>query len=318
MYQWTNDASSASSPISDEKIRIALPNEISGLLHWQAAFAQERKDHRFCELIGDTLKDGFEYGYLITETGCTVCAIQPCLLVNQDLMAGIGRHARKLIATIRCLWPRFMCARTFMVGCAAGEGHLDGNELSQFATAELLARSLPRLARELNCALAVLKEFPVKYRPPLQSLRHAGFTRVPSMPMTTLSIDYKDFDDYLSSTVSPRTRANIRRKLRNAALAQSAISMSVVVDATALADEIYPLYENVFERSSLQFEKLTKEFFCEIERRIPDKVRFLIWRQNGKIVAFALCMVQDDNILRQTDVSISSATLAIRSRAKAA
>ena len=97
-----------------------------------------------------------------------------------------------------------MCARTLMVGCAAGEGHLDGDESSQFANAELLARSLPQLARELNCAMIVLKEFPAKYRAPLQCLRHAGFARVPSMPMTTLSIDYKDFEDYLSNMLSPR------------------------------------------------------------------------------------------------------------------
>ena len=105
-----------------------------------------------------------------------------------------------------------MRARTLMVGCAAGEGHLDGNELSQSATAELLARSLPRLVRDLNCVMIVLKEFPAKYRAPLQCLRRAGFTRVPSMPMTTLSIHYKDFEDYLSQKLSPGTRAKVRRE----------------------------------------------------------------------------------------------------------
>ena len=62
-------------------------------------------------------------------------------------------------------------ARTMMVGCTAGEGHLDGDEASHFATAEALTRSLPRLARELSCAMIVLKEYPAKYRAPLQSGR---------------------------------------------------------------------------------------------------------------------------------------------------
>jgi predicted N-acyltransferase len=188
-----------------------------------------------------------------------------------------------------------MFARTMMVGCSAGEGHLDGNETSQFATAEALARSLPQLAHELSCAMIVLKEFPAKYRVPLQCLRDTGFARVPSMPMTTLGIGYKDFDDYLSNMLSPRTRGKVRRKLRKAERARPAITMSVVTDVTPLVDEIYPLYEKVFERSPLQFEKLTKEFLCEIGRRMPDKIRFFIWRPDTRIIAFGLCMVQGEN-----------------------
>src|SRR5205085_5101710 len=37
--------------------------------------------------------------------------------------------------------------------------------------------------------------------------------------------------------------------------------------------------------------KLTKEYFCGLGRLMPDKVRFFIWRQNGRIVAFAVCML---------------------------
>ena len=291
-----SDVVSTSRPNLGRTIRIASRHEVSGSLQWQKTFARERKDYRFYELIEDTLKDGFEYGYLNIENGNTVCAIQPYFLIDQDLLAGTSGHARKLIARIRRLWPRFMRAHTLMVGCAAGEGHLDGDEPSQFATAELLAYSLQKLARGLNCTMIVLKEFPAKYRSPLKCLSRAGFISVPSMPMTMLNITYRDFEDYLATTLSPRTRAKIRRKLRAASNAKPTITMSVVVDVTADINEIYPLYEKVFERSLLQFEKLTKEFLCEIGRRIPDKVRFFIWRQDNRIIAFGLCMVQGDSI----------------------
>jgi Peptidogalycan biosysnthesis/recognition len=280
-------------------IRIASRDEIAGLPHWQSAFAQERKDHRFYELLEDTLKDGFSYGYLIIEGDRTVCAIQPIFLVDQDLLAGLGGRIKKLVAGGRRLWPRFMYARTLMVGCAAGEGHLDGDDATKFATAEALGLSLPELAGKLNCAMIVLKEFPARYRAPLQCLRDAGFTRVPSMPMTTLDIDYRNFEDYLSRSLSPRTRGKVRRKLRAAERAQPAITMSVVTAVTPHIDEVYPLYEKVFERSPLQFEKLTREFLCEIGRRMPDKVRFFIWRQESHIIAFGLCMMQDDSICHE-------------------
>ena len=187
-----------------------------------------------------------------------------------------------------------MHARTLMVGSAAGEGHLDGDDATQFATADALGRSLPDLASKLNCALIVLKEFPTRYRAPLHCLHGAGFARVPSMPMTTLNIDYKNFEDYLAHSLSPRTRGKVRRKLRAAERAEPAIIMAVVTDATSYVDDLYPLYEKVFERSPLQFEKLTEEFLCEIGRRIPDKVRFFIWRQGSHIIAFGLCTMQGE------------------------
>jgi predicted N-acyltransferase len=189
-----------------------------------------------------------------------------------------------------------MRARTLMVGCVAGEGHLDGSELAQMATAERLAGSLRDVARELDCVMIVLKEFPAKYRAPLRRLREAGFTRVPSMPMTTLRLDFKSFDDYVDKSLSPRTRGKVRRKLRAADRAKPAITMSLVDDIDVIVDDIYPLYLGVYERSPLQFEKLTKEFLCGIAKRMPDKARFFVWRQGERIIAFGLCTVNGGDI----------------------
>ena len=123
-------------------IRIASRAEISVLPQWQSAFAQERKDHRYYELIEDTLKDGFTYGYLIVENDRAVRAIQPYFLVDQDLLAGMSGAVTKIVGGLRRLWPRFMRARTLMVGCAAGEGHLDGDDATKFETAETFGQSL--------------------------------------------------------------------------------------------------------------------------------------------------------------------------------
>jgi predicted N-acyltransferase len=174
-----------------------------------------------------------------------------------------------------------------MVGCAAGEGHLAMD-------AHDLIAELPKIASELNAKLIVMKEFPSHYRPALANLE--GFTRVPSMPMTRLNIDYDDFDDFVAKKLSKPTRKNLRRKLRAADASQPAIELQVVQDATPYIDEIYPLYLAVFNRSKLHFEKLTREFLSAIGRRMPDKVRFFIWRRDGKAIAFSLCMLQRDTI----------------------
>jgi GNAT acetyltransferase-like protein len=280
-------------------VRLASRRELSALQHWQSAFANERKDHRYYELVEDTLTDGFKYGYLIVEDDQAVRAVQPFFVVDQDLLAGVSAGFKQMLARVRGLWPRFMHARTLMVGCAAGEGHLDGDDATRLATAEALGRFLPDVASNLKCAMIVLKEFPVKYRAPLQRLMDAGFARIPSMPMTTLDIGYRNFEDYLSHCLSPRTRGKVRRKLRAAERARPTITVEGVTDAAPYIDDIYPLYEKVFERSPLQFEKLTREFLREIGQRIPDKVRFFIWRQDSQIIAFGLCTVQGDRICHE-------------------
>ena len=299
MDQRPDSAGSISSADMHATIRIVSRNEIAASPHWRSAFAGERKDHRYYELVEDTLTGEFHYGYLAIESGGAIRAVQPYIVVDQDLLAGTGSFAQGLVGGIRRLWPRFLRARTLMVGCAAGEGHLDGGELSEGAIARLLGQSLVTVARQLACALVVLKEFPARYRAPLECLGDVGFTRVPSMPMTTLNIEYRDFDDYLSRNLSPATRGKVRRKLRDAERAQPPITMTIETDATAIVDDIYPLYEKVFARSPMQFEKLTKEFLSGIGKRMPDKVRFFVWRQDAHIIAFGLCTIQADNICHE-------------------
>jgi predicted N-acyltransferase len=72
--------------------------------------------------------------------------------------------------------------------------------------------------------------------------------------------------------------------------------MSVVEDIAPMIDEAYSLYLQVCDRSSLHFEKLTKEYFCGLGSRLGDKNRFFVWRQNGKVIAFGSCLLQGDTI----------------------
>jgi len=99
----------------------------------------------------------------------------------------------------------------------------------------------------------------------------------------------------MNKALNSATRTKLRKKFRAAAQA-APIEMTVVDDITLCIEETYPLYLQVYERSKLHFEKLSKEYFCRLGRTMPDKVRFFIWRQNGRTVAFTLCMIEGDAI----------------------
>jgi hypothetical protein len=101
-------------------------DELTWCRRWPHAFANERKDHRYYEIVEDTIFQGFDYRYFaIKDSSGEVCAVQPFFVHDQDLLAGAISKIGKLIDFIRIIWPRFMRLRMLMVGCAAGEGHLD-------------------------------------------------------------------------------------------------------------------------------------------------------------------------------------------------
>jgi len=278
-------------------ISVVSRAELSGCAPWTSTFTDQRKDYRYYEILDDTLQGNFEYRYFaIVDSNGRIRAVQPFFLVDQDILAGLGAERIHWISRVRRFYPRFLKLRTLMVGCSAGEAHLAATEtLPVDIVAETLANGIVKQARSLNAKLIVLKEFPSRYRKLLRCFVQCGFARAPSMPMTMLDIRYDSFDAYMAKALKSSSRKKLRKNLE-ATAGVADIRMSVTDDAASFVDEIYPLYLQVFERSRMQFEKLTKDFFRQIGQRMNDKVRFFAWRRGNMLVAFSLCMVQGDSL----------------------
>jgi hypothetical protein len=85
--------------------------------------------------------------------------------------------------------------RVLMVGCGAGTGDLGAcadNDESSVANA--LQATLRTFAKQNRASLIVFKDFPANYRSALDTLRSNGYARIPSMPMTRLSLHYENWD----------------------------------------------------------------------------------------------------------------------------
>jgi predicted N-acyltransferase len=280
-------------------IGIAKRSEFEASKHWLVAFGHTRKDHRYYEIAQDTIMPDFDFRYLVLrDDGRKICAVQPFFLLDQDLLEGASRILRSSADVVRRVWPSFLKMRTLMLGCAAGEGHLDRNDGHASIDAALIAQTITQQAKAMGARLIVLKEFPVRYRHELECFLDHGFTRIPSLPMAELKLDYKDFEDYLRRGVTARMRSDLRRKYR-AADAGPPISVTVLRDVSGIIDEVYPLYLQIYNRSDRHFEKLTKDYFCALGRRMPDKSRFFVWRSEGRVIAFSLIMVHDDHICNE-------------------
>src|SRR6476660_497904 len=263
---------------------------------WRRGFQNKCQDHRYYEIVEETLRNDFEHHYLVLEDSLgNVRAIQPVFFVRQNLVEGVPGKIRSVVDGVRKIFPRFLTMRVLMVGCGAGTGDLGACDHRDEAwVANALRGSLLTYARQNKASLVVLKDFPANYRSAVGTFALSGYTRIPSMPMTRLPLRYETRDEYFR-TLSKATRKDLRRKFRKAESAPK-IEMEVVSEIAPFIDEIYPLYLAVHERSPLKFETLTKDYFLAVAKRMPERARFFIWRQSGKIVAFSFCLVCGDEI----------------------
>ncbi len=159
---------------------------------------------------------GFDYRYFVlTGEGGEVRAIQPFFLLDQDLLAGAGPRIARLAETIRRIWPRFLLMRTLMVGCAAGEGHLDAqDEGTRFAIARGLGAAISEQARAAQGrACRVQGVHGRRTGPRWRACKERGFTRIPSMPMTRRRLNFASFEEYMRLALSQKFRGAIAPEL---------------------------------------------------------------------------------------------------------
>jgi len=284
-------------PVPNGVAKITSLADLQNCDAWPRAFRNKCEDHRYYEIVEETLEGGFEYRYLLLEDRSgNVRAIQPVFFVRQNLVEGVPGKIRSVVDLVRKILPRFLTMRVLMVGCAAGAGDLGaGDEKDEAWAANAFQASVRRYARQNKASLVVLKDFPARYRPVLEIFSSNGYARIPSMPMTRLALHpFQDWDEYFR-TLSKATRKDLRRKFRKTERAPK-IEMEVVNDITPWVDEVYPLYLAVHERSPFKFETLTKNYFRAVGQRMSERARFFIWRQSEKIVAFSFSLVCDDAI----------------------
>jgi hypothetical protein len=272
---------------------------------FEFGFRRYALDHRYYEITQSALGKQFEHLYLLLKdaTGATR-AVQPFLLVHQDLVMGTPAFVRRSVEAARRIFPSFLKLPMIMVGCSAGEGDIACDTVSGEIgwTVDGLKEVLPQVGRSLGAWMIVFKDYPKTYRSFLDLMVTNGFTRVPSMPATGMALNFQDFEDYLGTKLSHAMRKNLRRKFRKSAEG-SPIEFEVVTDITPYAEEVLPLYQGVYQRAAQKFEELNVTYLSELGKKMPDRSRFLIWRIQGRIVAFASCIVYD-GVLRDNYIGL--------------
>jgi hypothetical protein len=280
-------------PTATGKARIVATLEGDDHARWQRAFNGHCKDHRYHQIAAETLAAQFDHRFLFLENFQTgEIAMQQLFFVRQDLTAGMPGKLRAMLNWPRKIFPGWLQLRMLMLGCSASEGSLHSTH--PWAV-DAMSEALAAFARSSKVSIVLLKDYPSQYRDALKPLLSRGYSRAPSMPACGLKLDFASFEEFLQERLSYSFRKNLRRKFKKLA-AHPPLELEVVTDVTHVADEIYPLYKETFQRSELRFEELTKDFLVRIGREMPERARYFLWRQKGRLVAFALCLIHDDTI----------------------
>src|ERR1043166_4131658 len=210
--------------------KVAALRELQNRDAWKRALESKCKDHRYYEVVEETLECGFEHHYLLLEDRSgDLIAVQPVFLVRQNLVEALRGKIRSIVDGIRKVFPRFLTMRVLMVGCGAGTGDLGAcDEKDDPWVASALQATLRTYARRSKASLVVFKDFPASYRPALQTLVANAYARIPSMPMTRLLLPYANWNEYFG-TLSKATRKDLRRKFRKTERAPK-IEMEVLND----------------------------------------------------------------------------------------
>jgi hypothetical protein len=265
-------------------------DQVRQLPAWSRSFAHLAKDHRYHEIVDETLRNDFEFFYLVIRNGDDrVIGIQPFFLVHQDFFATAHPALQRFARIVRRVFPRFFRPKILMAGCAAGEGHPGAeDEDSQKRLLRAAAQILPKVARHRGITPIVWKDFPSCYRNQIPS--EAG-PRLASMPATRLALEFDSFDDYMRRHLSHATRKDLRRKLK--ATRDVPLVMRVQTSVAAEVDTVHGLYQQVLSRAKLQFERLPREFFLRLGERMPDRARFFLWHSGDQLVACSICLAHD-------------------------
>jgi len=262
---------------------------------WDAVFPDILESYNFLKTMDESLSHQFNSYYItIYDNGKMACAA-PCFIMDYPLDTTIEGPLKKIIMKMRRSIPRIFTLRTLICGSPASEGRIGIKAADCREIIEALGNEMLSIAKKERASLVAFKDFHEEYLDALAPLLDMRFHKVPSYPSVELKINFKSFEEYFSA-LSKATRKDLKRKFRKSDGIVN-IAMEVKNNINGLADEIYELYLNTLYKSDVHFEVLSKNFFERISENMPAETKYFLWRIDGKLVAFDLCLVSRDGLL---------------------
>lgn len=264
---------------------------------WDSTFGQMLQGYDFYRAVEESNLEGFSFYYILIYEGEKLLLIAPVFVSDFNLDIAVSGIAHKLIQGARKAIPRLLILKTLFCGSPISEnGALGISKEAQEKDTLLfeLIRIMNGFCRGKNIPLIIFKDFLKDQVTSLGQIKTTGFFLAESFPTVVTDLPFNSLDDYIAS-LSHNTRKNIRRKLKKAD-SSGAITVKTTNNIEDIIEEAYSLYLNTYNAGSVRFERLTKQFFINAGRFVPQ-TRFFLYYADDKLAAFNLCFTYKDTMI---------------------
>jgi predicted N-acyltransferase len=231
-----------------------------------------------------------------SSSAATYSAAAVVTVLTFDLSLLAPPRARTVISALRRILPRLLHVRVAACALSVSVGQSSllirpGVDVRRALRAvDMLLRYLATRARATVLAYADLR--------PQDSARFAvlatrGYGRLPNLPMHSMPVRFRDFDDYVSQ-LRTGYRKSLRRTKRR--LVSAGVTLERVEDPAEILrrydDAAHRLYLAVVARAEYQYEVLSRETFHALARAFPGEVTLLLARApSGEVIGYAWSLV---------------------------
>ena len=237
------------------------------------------------------LNDQFSFFYGVLEQNSSPIGIAPAFLMDVPLDIVAPPFIAHMLLAVSRLFPRLRFQRTLFIGSPCADegtiGLIPGIQLRDVVV--MLQDAVYDHAQNVGASAIVWKDFPDTVSDDLNVLcRDRSLFKLVSYPGTIVPRLGNSFDGYLK-TLSSAKRNNLKRKIKRSRAMGELEALVIQYPEDSLLTEIFDLFWQTYQNSTIKFEQLTPEFFRLIALEAVSHFIVLRIPETGKLVAFMLC-----------------------------
>lgn len=262
---------------------------------WERVFPKVLEGYDFYRSLEESGLEQFSLFYILAYECKKLVGLVPCFLMAYSLDTSINGPLRRVSNAIKKIRPSIFSLKTLVCGMPMGQGQI-GAPTNGGAILKVILRRMEQVAKKEKAAIIAFKDFGRAYTALLDPLQHEGFYKFDGLPTTEMNVWFKSFEEYLN-TLSAASRYDLRRKFRKVD-GHVKFDLEIVdsLDDKTL-HEVYRLYLEIVDKHDMGFEMLPMAFFRNISKNMPARVKYFLWKLDGRLAAFLLCLVSDDMLI---------------------
>ena len=263
---------------------------------WNNCFNQIIEDYDYLLATEKASIKGFNFFYIAVMEQGKILAATSAFTTHYSLDSTVQGIFKKILLGIKKIFPNFLSFNLACIGSVETEINYLGfcpdisdEDKKKYLNQILIA--FEEYAKQKNILLLGVKDVPKIENYLWQNImRYLNYEEMKSLPTAINKINFKNFDDYLS-TLSYNNRKNLRRKLK-----KNVITIKAIENLEDL-NNVMDFYYATKNRSDLQFGELTEDFFKGVLKYMNKKAIFSIYSAEGKVIGFNLSLLNKDTLI---------------------